>query len=415
MKITCQSCQSKYTIADEKIHGKVAKIRCRKCGETIEVDGTRLGAEEQGAVQPAAVQPEANPSSYEAVWTVNIADDDQRTMTLAEIVEAYHSGLITAETYLWAEGMADWAPLAEVPEVVAALGSGTPPAADDAEPVRDSMFQAPPSDYGDVPAETGSAGASDSVRPQSPPTSTPRPLGARDEQSVLFSLSALTASAPKVSVPPSSTGTTEDSGLIDLNALAAKAKAEEAAGAPAEKTTPVPMLFPAALGSVEPVTTPAQPPPPSSSSKAPIFIGAGIAIAGVAIAAVLALRPAEPPPAPTPATTAAVTAPTAAPTPEPAPTATQAEEPKAPVPAASAAPTATAEPEAADTKKPATTTSTKKPTTTTKPATSKQTSKEPAKPAAKTTSKPASTPKKSNCGCAPTDLQCQIRCSAMGK
>ncbi|MDB5219989.1 MAG: virulence associated protein, partial [Myxococcaceae bacterium] len=28
MKIQCQSCQAKYTIADEKVLGKVVKIRC---------------------------------------------------------------------------------------------------------------------------------------------------------------------------------------------------------------------------------------------------------------------------------------------------------------------------------------------------------------------------------------------------
>jgi len=43
MKITCQACQSKYTIADDKIQGKVAKIRCRKCGATVLVDASAGG------------------------------------------------------------------------------------------------------------------------------------------------------------------------------------------------------------------------------------------------------------------------------------------------------------------------------------------------------------------------------------
>lgn len=404
MKITCQSCQSKYTIADEKIHGKVARIRCRKCGETIEVDGTRLGAEESEVAQHTD-----GPASSDAVWTVNIADDDQRTMTLPELVDAYHSGLVTAETYLWADGMTDWVPLAEVPEVVAALGSGMPPAADDAEPVRDSMFHEPPADSSRTEETEHDGGAYS----QGSATSTPQPLGARDEQSVLFSLSALTASAPKVSVPPSSTGgPTEDSGLIDLNALAAKA--QESSGGEAEAATPAPapLLFPAALGSVEPVTTTTQAPAqPAPSSKAPIFIGAGIAIAGVAVAAVLALRPAEPPPAPAPMPTAAAVAPSAAPTPEPTAAATAAEEPKAPEPAVSATPPASAVPP------PEPAPAAKKATTTTKKAPAKSATKQPQKAPAKPASAPAkkAPAKKSNCGCAPTDLQCQIRCSAMGK
>ena len=40
MKISCQSCQAKYTIADEKVLGKIVKIRCKKCGATIVVNGS---------------------------------------------------------------------------------------------------------------------------------------------------------------------------------------------------------------------------------------------------------------------------------------------------------------------------------------------------------------------------------------
>src|SRR5262245_57779853 len=39
MKIQCQSCQAKYTIADEKVLGKVVKIRCKKCSATIVING----------------------------------------------------------------------------------------------------------------------------------------------------------------------------------------------------------------------------------------------------------------------------------------------------------------------------------------------------------------------------------------
>src|SRR5262245_31219262 len=114
MKITCQECQSKYTIADEKIQGKVAKIRCRKCGATVVVDGTAAagsGGETEGAT-----------------YTVNVAEGDQRTMTVAQLVDAYNTGVIGADTYVWKDGMTDWVPLAEVQEVVASLGGASAPA-----------------------------------------------------------------------------------------------------------------------------------------------------------------------------------------------------------------------------------------------------------------------------------------------
>ena len=48
MKIVCQSCSAKYSIADDKVQGKkVFKIKCKKCGEDILVRGSDAGAEER--------------------------------------------------------------------------------------------------------------------------------------------------------------------------------------------------------------------------------------------------------------------------------------------------------------------------------------------------------------------------------
>src|SRR6185503_8212743 len=96
MKITCQACQSKYTIADDKIQGKVAKIRCRKCGATVLVDAS-TGASANGSSPPPGAAPGA--------WLVNVGEGDERSMQLAEVIDAYNSGVVTAETYLWKEGM----------------------------------------------------------------------------------------------------------------------------------------------------------------------------------------------------------------------------------------------------------------------------------------------------------------------
>jgi predicted Zn finger-like uncharacterized protein len=37
MRFVCQHCDAKYTIADEKVRGKVLRVRCKQCGTTIEV------------------------------------------------------------------------------------------------------------------------------------------------------------------------------------------------------------------------------------------------------------------------------------------------------------------------------------------------------------------------------------------
>ncbi|MBV9947966.1 MAG: zinc-ribbon domain-containing protein [Myxococcales bacterium] len=125
MKITCQACQAKYTIADEKVVGKVVKIRCKKCGATIVVNGNQQG---QGASPEAgAADAGANPAAEP--WTVNVAEGDQRTMTEAEVLTAYRSGVVSDETFCWREGMADWLPIGEIAALHAACVAAGPPIA----------------------------------------------------------------------------------------------------------------------------------------------------------------------------------------------------------------------------------------------------------------------------------------------
>ncbi|HEX4448933.1 MAG TPA: zinc-ribbon domain-containing protein, partial [Polyangiaceae bacterium] len=86
MKITCQSCQAKYTIADEKVLGKIVKIRCKKCSSTIVVNGSDAsGAAVYGAQETAGA------AGGDEGWTVNVGEGDQRTMSDAEIVSAFQS------------------------------------------------------------------------------------------------------------------------------------------------------------------------------------------------------------------------------------------------------------------------------------------------------------------------------------
>src|SRR4051812_5023988 len=104
MKITCQSCQAKYTIADEKVVGKTVKIKCKKCGAAIVVNANDPSTadphahghepeEDDGATRVFSGDPADAPGG--ADWTVNVADDDQRTMSSAQMGAAFASGTIT--------------------------------------------------------------------------------------------------------------------------------------------------------------------------------------------------------------------------------------------------------------------------------------------------------------------------------
>lgn len=415
MKITCQACQSKYTIADDKIQGKVAKIRCRKCGATVLVDAS-TGAAANGSAPPPGAAP--------GVWLVNVAEGDERSLQLAEVLEAYNNGVITAETYLWKEGMADWQPLSEIPEVVDALNQASG-GATAAAPFERSSEAASASAAGGFAARAGGAARRDTGRgadmfargqaeeevatsvpshvlaQQSPSFGGGAPaqavaqrsggmMGTRDEQSVLFSLNALTGGQKPPAAPTSPmTGSArgEDSGLIDLNALARAQQSRTAEEASLQLAAPAPFMFPAALGTVE------APPQAQTKSSMPLFIAGGIAVAGLAIAVAIFAGGKKEEVPPMPAEAALSAAPV--PTPEvPAATVAAPAETAAP---ADSAPAKVVKKATGGGSRPATKAGT--PTT----------------PAVATPATPLPPPKpKSPCGCAPSDLQCQIRCSATG-
>jgi predicted Zn finger-like uncharacterized protein len=283
MKIACQSCQAKYTIADEKVLGRVVKIRCKKCGATIVINGNETGA--AGAEMPeerTVAMPNSQAFDYagqqaEEPWTVNVADGDQRTMTTADLVAQFKAGVVNDETYCWKDGMGDWLPLREIEPLSAACGLGAGAQAPAQQYGQEPQYGQPApaagaglgalfgggdaGAYAASPAEANGNGASYGMGVSPAPaaaaarrvggraggadlfgtaaeaggendvmTSAPQGspamhegdasklTGQRNENSVLFSLNALTQNAPKEDVPgPQGDG----SGLIDIRALSA--------------------------------------------------------------------------------------------------------------------------------------------------------------------------------------------------
>lgn len=450
VKISCPACAAKYSIADEKVQDKLAKIRCRKCGTTIVIDGKvsppSVHAGDGGAEAPAMSDPSAGVAPGE--YSVDFGEGDQRTLSMAALIDAYNTGQVTAETYVWSEGMDDWLPLSQVPAIVDALHAASNPAAAQPAAAPSVPAQAPaaaPQAAAASPwqaAETPSAlraaarpgggrgstqdlfgsfeaaGSEGGEVATSAPRHDPAPqapagsTGARNESSVLFSLSALTSSAaapgPSTAAAASTVGsgaaTKEDSGLIDLKALTA------AADAPAQ--TPIAQLTPAPLGMAPPlgfapplgggVEAQIMAPMPQQKSRTGLFIGGGIAFAAIAIAvAIVVVSKGTPPPAPTAVATQA-----------PPPATTTAPPATTEVSTAKPPSTGTAEEEKKDAPKTAGKGGKWVPKsggTSAKPTTGGDTT---TKPGGETKKPPAAA--KSPCGCASGDLQCAMRCAAKG-
>ena len=270
MKIVCDACQAKYSISDDKVQGKVFKIRCKKCSNIIVVRGGGGGAAEP-APQPAVEKDTrvydyayegGAPAGDEAVWHVVINQDQVGPMSAAEVQQRYTAGEIDAETYIWREGFADWQPLAQVDAFAAFVQASAAPSPDGggsagADAVA-SMFGTTGigedggtmrSDPGDLfaAASAGSRRAEDDggdLFGAKPGTGSRQPVaggsadaaaaklrGERNENSVLFSLNNLAQLASDkpapVTAPPSSslgaaTGAAggEGSGLIDIRSMA---------------------------------------------------------------------------------------------------------------------------------------------------------------------------------------------------
>src|SRR5262245_58733267 len=122
MKISCETCGTKYSIADEKVADRTFKVRCKRCSSVIVV---RAAA----TAPPAVREPEPAPApvDVDAIWHVVIDQQQVGPLTIEQLADEVAAGRASADSYLWREGMDDWQPIAEVGEVAAVLGVATAP------------------------------------------------------------------------------------------------------------------------------------------------------------------------------------------------------------------------------------------------------------------------------------------------
>jgi predicted Zn finger-like uncharacterized protein len=178
MKFLCGNCKAKYQIADEKVTGRTLRMKCRRCGHDILIDGhtnlqssppsspaptprrggstvsvvpqSRPGASSTQmparAGSPAALpRPTAGrskpPSGLSAefrrhvaappevpqrtapydLWHVAIQDVPVGPMTRDELGRKIEAGAVSPESLCWREGMDDWRPVGELAELASLL------------------------------------------------------------------------------------------------------------------------------------------------------------------------------------------------------------------------------------------------------------------------------------------------------
>lgn len=343
MKIICDSCGTKYSISDDKVRGKVFKIRCKKCSHIIVVRGGESGAEEAAAA----------PAAEAGGWHIVVEGEQVGPIPDTDVRARIERGEIRGDTYIWKEGFADWLKLSSVPEfsdVVApdsgSVNVGDVFSSDSAAPqptngtersggrrrsgaARPLFGNGGEADVFAAPAAAAPAGGdlfgsathspSESRWPSSGGGSggisasghdggrVDNLTGQRHENSVLFSLSNLQSLAMPSPKPLSSSvgslpPTTEGSGLIDIRAMAANTGAARPAdgrgGIAVEDDLP-------AFGSFSPAAPVLLPLPSSSGPPKWIYLVILLMISLVVVVGYLAFKvimpkQAPPPPAPPP-------------------------------------------------------------------------------------------------------------------
>ena len=334
MKIVCDSCGAKYSIADEKVAGKIFKIRCKKCSSVLEVRGDQTGA------HPFSDAGGAQESGGEAIWYIVVDGEQKGPLPPVELSQLFAKGAVGLESYVWKEGFDDWKVASDVSELAALFSGGAtggaPASSDDTssfgtggdlfgdggrEPTSEidtnsSMFAG----FDDAPTPTATEDAPLAAAADAPEAgdaggdlmggvgaglgggsaaSTPqRMTGQRNENSVLFSLSNLQQLASQGGSPaapasaelsqptahsaqsaPAAAG--EGSGLIDIRALA-KSTTPGTQQAPTQAVDDLLAIGTGGAGSSlgSPLLGPA--PLETSESNRWLWIG-GIAIAAIAI------------------------------------------------------------------------------------------------------------------------------------
>ena len=129
MKIRCDKCDTKYSIADEKVRGKVFKIKCKRCSNIIVVRGTEDPEPERPAIfdqsetrvfdYGSGQNPEiaASAGGADAVWYVVIAGEQVGPLSAAQIGDKWQRAEVDADTYAWREGQADWSRIADIDDL----------------------------------------------------------------------------------------------------------------------------------------------------------------------------------------------------------------------------------------------------------------------------------------------------------
>ncbi|HUS31172.1 MAG TPA: GYF domain-containing protein [Kofleriaceae bacterium] len=138
MKFLCDKCKTRYSIGEDRVRGKILKIRCKNCANVITVREGMDGAEVPGdrprtptGGQPAVSAAPAGggalgaafqsqmasskpPPALEEEWYVSIDGVQSGPLSLTDAQKWVSAKPFDAELHCWSEGFDDWLPVDKV-------------------------------------------------------------------------------------------------------------------------------------------------------------------------------------------------------------------------------------------------------------------------------------------------------------
>jgi predicted Zn finger-like uncharacterized protein len=162
LNFSCNKCQRRYSIADDKVRGKTVKVRCKNCQNVISVEGPPEQAEESTRVvslddverlreqdrsladenpsAPGVASASAGSTSWEdeptrtmpvrdtrAPWFVMVKSKQEGPLDEGALRGLVASGAVTPRSYFWQQGMPDWKRAQDIPELAALFVAASPP------------------------------------------------------------------------------------------------------------------------------------------------------------------------------------------------------------------------------------------------------------------------------------------------
>ena len=127
MKFSCHRCKTRYSIADEKVRGKILKVRCKKCSELIVVRERTLTSPNElerggsGLINigkrshtAGSSPPTPPPESAEVDWFYAVDGRTEGPLLQSRLIDLLKNGGVPRGAHAWREGMGVWRPIVEV-------------------------------------------------------------------------------------------------------------------------------------------------------------------------------------------------------------------------------------------------------------------------------------------------------------